>query len=59
MEREQNQTDPDGLAEVWRSAEQRRAEDIRAWLGHVFEKWRRPKTSGAETRYPQGNPALR
>jgi len=59
MEREQNQTDPDGLAEVWRNAGHRRAEDIGAWLGHVFEKQRRLKTSDAETQYPQGNPALR
>jgi hypothetical protein len=41
MEREQNNTDPDGLAEIWRSAERRRAEDMGAWLSQWLEQRRR------------------
>ncbi len=48
MEREQNNTDSDGLAEVWRSAERRRAEDIGAWLSQWFAQWRRLKVSDAQ-----------
>jgi hypothetical protein len=53
MEREQNKTDSDDLAEIWRSAERRRAEDIGAWLGHFFALWKRFKASGVEASYPQ------
>jgi hypothetical protein len=58
MERERNNTDPDGLAEVWRSAERRRAEDIDAWLRQWFEQRRRLKVADAEATYPKGRPAL-
>jgi hypothetical protein len=47
MEREQNNIDPDGLAEIWRSAERRRAEDMGAWLSQWFEQRRRLKVSDA------------
>jgi hypothetical protein len=56
MEREQNNTDPDGLAEVWRSAERRRMEDIGAWFSQWFEQRRRLKVSDAPTTYPRGRP---
>ena len=59
MEREQKKTDPDDLAEIWRSAEQRRTEDIGAWLGHYFERRRRLKASDTEASFPEGNPVLR
>jgi len=55
MERERNKADPDGLAEVWRSAEQRRAEDIGEWFSRFFQP-RRLKTSDAQAQYPRGNP---
>jgi hypothetical protein len=58
MERERNNTDPDGSAEVWRSAERRRAEDIEAWLRQWFVQRRRLKVSDAEASYPKGRPAL-
>jgi hypothetical protein len=58
MEREQKKTDSDSLAEVWRNAEQRRAQDIGAWLGDVFKK-RRLKASDADAAYPEGHPAPR
>ena len=58
MERERNNTDPDGLAEVWRSAERRRAEDIDGWLRPWFEPRRRLEVSDAEATYPKGRPAL-
>jgi hypothetical protein len=48
MQREENKADCDDLAEIWRSAEQRRAEDIRAWLGRFFEQRKRVKASDAE-----------
>jgi hypothetical protein len=48
MERAKNSTDPDGLAEVWRSAERRRAEDFGAWLSQWVERWRRLKVSDAQ-----------
>jgi hypothetical protein len=59
MEREPIKTDPDGFAEVWRRAEQRRAEDMRGWLGQLFEQGPRPETSDAVEAYPPGHPALR
>jgi hypothetical protein len=59
MERERNTTDPDGLAEVWRCAEERRADDVLGWLGESFERRRKRKAAGAATSYPDGNPALR
>jgi hypothetical protein len=48
MERERNNTDSDGLAVVWRSAERRRAEDIGARLSQWFEQRRRLKVSDAQ-----------
>jgi hypothetical protein len=58
MERQPNNTDLDGLAEVWRSAERRRAEDVDGWLRPWFEQWRRLKLTDAEATYPKGRPAL-
>ncbi len=46
------------LAEVWRTAQQRRAEDIGAWLGQSFERRRRLKVADEGTLYPKGRPAL-
>jgi len=58
MEREPTKTDPEGLAEIWRSAEQRRVEDISGWLGQLFE--RRPlKASKVDNAYSKGQPAFR
>ena len=39
----------DDLAEIWRSAQQRRAEDIRSWLIDLFKKRSRIETVDAET----------
>lgn len=58
MERERNNTDPDGLAGIWRSAERRRAEDIDAWLRQWFEQRRWLKACDAGATYPKGRPAL-
>jgi hypothetical protein len=55
MEREQNNIDPDGLAEIWRSAERRRAEDMGAWLNQWFEQRRRLKVSDAQATIPRPN----
>jgi hypothetical protein len=59
VSRAQNKRDPEGSAEVWQQAEQRRADDIGAWLGQVFERRRRLKAASASTAYPNANPALR
>ena len=59
MDGERNKADLDSLTEIWRSAEQRRAEDIGAWLSYFFEQRRRQRASDTETPYPQGNPVLR
>jgi hypothetical protein len=57
MKREQNNNDPDHLAEVWRNAQRRRAEDIGGWLSRLFDR-RRLKVSDADAAYPKGRPAL-
>jgi len=59
MDREQNKTDPAGLADIWRNAEQRRAEDVGAWLSTFFEERRRLKASDTENPYPKGDPIFR
>ena len=56
MEREQNTTDPDVLAQVWRSAERRRAEDLGAWFSQWVEQWRRFKVSDAQATDPTPKP---
>jgi hypothetical protein len=56
MEREQNNIDPDGLAEIWRGAERRRAEDMGAWLSQWFEQRRRLKVSDAQATDPTPKP---
>jgi len=59
MDREENKTDPAGLADIWRNAEQRRTEDFGAWLSTFFEERRRVKASDTEDPYPQGAPIFR
>jgi hypothetical protein len=56
MEREQKNIDPDGLAEIWWSAERRRAEDKGAWLSQWFEQRRRLKVSDAQAADPTPKP---
>jgi hypothetical protein len=58
MEREPIKTEPEGLAEIWRSAEQRRAEDIGGWLGQLFDR-RSFKASKGDNAYSEGRPAFR
>jgi hypothetical protein len=48
----------DDLAEVWRTAQQRRTEDIGGWLGQLFERRRRLKVADDGAKYPKGRPAL-
>jgi hypothetical protein len=57
MEREPIKTDPDGITEVWRAAEQRRAEDISGWLGQWFER-RQLKVADDGATNPRGHRAL-
>lgn len=58
MERERDEIDCIDLAGIWRNAEQRRAEDVGAWLRRVIERYRQ-KASEADGSYPQGKPILR
>jgi hypothetical protein len=55
MAREPIKTDPDGLAEVWRAAEQRRAEDISGWIWQLFER-RRLKLADDTAKSAKGHP---
>ena len=59
MDREENKTDLAGIADIWRNAEQRRAEDVGAWLGAFLKERRRVKASDGENPYPQGDPIFR
>jgi hypothetical protein len=59
MEHERNTGDIDGLTEVWRLAEQRRAEDLGAWLSSFVSTFlaRQRLTAEAKTNsYPAGRP---
>jgi hypothetical protein len=62
MDREPIKADSDDFsgdfAEVWRTAQQRRTEDIGAWFGQLFERRRRLKAADAGATYPKGRPAL-
>ena len=58
MEREQHKADPDNFAEIWRSAEQRRADEIGGWLARFIEKQRQLKTTDVAVNYPPGKPAV-
>jgi hypothetical protein len=55
MAREPIKTDPDGLAEVWRAAAQRRAEDISGRVGQWFER-RQLKRADDAAKSPKGHP---
>jgi hypothetical protein len=55
MAREPIKTDPDGLAEVWRAAELRRAEDITGWMFQWFER-RRLKLAEGGAKSSSGHP---
>lgn len=57
MERELIKTDPDGFAEVWRTAQQRRAEDIGGWLGQWLERRRLKRVDDGDTS-PKAHRAL-
>ena len=58
MEREQHKADPDDFAEIWRSAELRRTEEIGGWLAQFLAKRRQQKAFDAANKYPPGKPAL-
>jgi hypothetical protein len=51
--------DYDDLAMVLRNAEHRRAEDLSAWLGQLFQEWSRHRATDANAGLPTGHPALR
>ena len=45
--------DYDNLAEIWRSGQLRRTEDIYFWFTHFFEGQWRLKLSDSRLQYPQ------
>jgi len=49
----QHNLDRDDLAEVWRNAQHRRAEDIGSWLRCFFERRRQLESIDTEARYHQ------
>ena len=46
MQHEQHDYDGDNLAEIWRSAQHRRTEDIYSWFTHFLNKRWRLKLTG-------------
>ena len=59
MAREPIKTDPDGLAEIWRAAEQRRTEDIGGWICQLLERRRlRLADDGAKSARAHPGPAI-
>jgi hypothetical protein len=59
MAHEPIETDSEGLAEIWQSAERRRAEDLSGWLSQMFGQRPRPKVADSEGTYVPGYPVLR
>jgi hypothetical protein len=49
MAHEPIKTDPDGVAEVWRAAQQRRADDITGWVFQWFKRRRLKLADDAAT----------
>ncbi|MEA2913133.1 MAG: hypothetical protein QOJ15_5214 [Bradyrhizobium sp.] len=49
MQHERRDYDDDNLAEIWRSAQHRRSDDIYFWFTHFLETRRQLKSSGGET----------
>jgi hypothetical protein len=48
----QNDSEPNDLAEVWQSAQHRRAVDIGRWLANYFQNRKRRKTIEHRPQYP-------
>jgi hypothetical protein len=59
MEHDPAKNDPDGIAEIWQSAERRRVREVGEWLSHFFTRRRRLEVSESEVSRPQGTPVLR
>jgi hypothetical protein len=55
MENERHDFDDDDLAEIWRSAQHRRTEDIYSWFTHFFERRRKLKSTGGRPQHAQGH----
>lgn len=53
MQHKQRDYDDDDFAEIWRSAQHRRTEDIYLWFTHWFRRQRQLKPSDSRLRYPQ------
>jgi hypothetical protein len=55
MKDSQQDSERDDLAEVWRSAQHRRAEEIYSWLTHFLNKRRQLKSTGGRPQQVQGH----
>jgi hypothetical protein len=51
MQQEQHDIDNDDLAKIWRCAQNRRAEEIYAWLTHFLSKRWQLKSSGGRPQH--------
>jgi hypothetical protein len=56
MQQEQHD-DGDNLAEIWRSAQHRRTEDIYSWFNRFFKRRRQPNQPVAYPNIPKVTPA--
>jgi hypothetical protein len=50
MQHERRDLDDDDLAEIWRSAQRRRTEDLHSWFTHTFRIRRQLKSPDARPR---------
>jgi hypothetical protein len=55
MQNERQDFDDDDLAEIWRSAQRRRAKEIYSWLTHFLNKRRQLKSTGGRPQHAQGH----
>jgi hypothetical protein len=59
MQHERRDYDDDNLAEVWRSAQHRRSDDIYFWFTHFLETRPQLKSSGGRDAFPLSERPLR
>lgn len=57
MQHEQQDYDGDNLAEIWRSAQHRRTEDIYSWFTRFFKKTTAAKSTRGLPNIPKVTPA--
>lgn len=53
MQNAEGHFEQDDLAEIWRSAQHRRTEDVGGWLTKYVARWRSLKSRDDRPQYPQ------